>query len=415
MNFFPYRAKSTANRRVSNALRRLRAIWQSSPASYRIRASLVQVRHKANSGPKLLQLLLVSDGTAYSSEQQFAPILRHATLLRRQLGVVVQHRSVDAAVMIKPRDLSSFQLVGLKFSFRTPQSRAESLVRHFRTALMEGPTRLVYFDGDDDLNIQWPAILKMVDLYVKKHVFSDKQGYLSPYIGKSNLTDYVARNYGVSFATDIIPASPGIDPFDLGKIHLGWNIALDDKILSIWQQFKSVSAHAKDIDISCRAAVSQSMWIHPFRDEVLRRIESMSDRFRVLAPRDRVPQEKYYEELLRSRVCVSPFGYGEICWRDFEAIILGCLLVKPDMSHVRTLPDLFIPDVTYVSVKWDYSDLEDKCILYLLDEEKRRKIAEHARSLLVASFGANWFLTRFCKLLTCAGIESAVLSSRPTL
>jgi len=27
-----------------------------------------------------------------------------------------------------------------------------------------------------------------------------------------------------------------------------------------------------------------------------------------------------------SKICISPFGYGEICWRDFEAIIFGCLL-----------------------------------------------------------------------------------------
>ena len=39
-----------------------------------------------------------------------------------------------------------------------------------------------------------------------------------------------------------------------------------------------------------------------------------------------------------SRICISPFGYGEICWRDFEAILCGCLVVKPDMSHVETNP-----------------------------------------------------------------------------
>jgi hypothetical protein len=55
----------------------------------------------------------------------------------------------------------------------------------------------------------------------------------------------------------------------------------------------------------------------------------------------------------------SPFGYGELCWRDIEAIIAGAVLIKPDMTHLETRPNLFENNVTYLPVNWDFSNLEE--------------------------------------------------------
>ena len=391
---------------------RLCRIWNSSAATFRIRSSFVHLRNALRGGPKPIRLLLVSDGGSPISEKHFAPIFRHAHLLRNQLGVVVQHCHIHSVLQTNPRKLSQFDIIGLMLSFRTPSKEVERLVKHFRTALVGTPTKLVYFDGDDDINIQWPTILSMVDLYVKNHVFADDQAYLASYIGKSNLTDYVARNYNVSFSNDIIPSSGALDPKYLSKIRLGWNLALGDSIVELLQRIKSVSLLERDIDISCRAGVPQNGWIDPLRSAAIGRVKAMSNRFRVIASRERVTIDKYYEEMLRSRICVSPFGYGEICWRDFEAIACGCLLVKPDMGHLRTLPNLYIPGGTYVSVRWDYSDLEEKCAPYLLNDLERRKIAKRARQLLIASLQADWFLDRFRELLACAGVRPQSVSTR---
>ena len=271
-------------------------------------------------------------------------------------------------------------------------------MRHFRDALAGTRTKLVYFDGDDDLNVQWPSVLSLVDLYVKKHVYANEAAYAAHYIGKSNLTDYAARQYGASFDNDIIPRSGGVAAELLGKLHLGWNIALDDKLFELSQQVPTFPAPPRDIDVSCRAYVAETMWLHPLRKAALERMEAMAGRYKVLAPRDRVPQDKYYEEMLRSKICVSPFGYGELCWRDFEAILCGCLLVKPDMGHVKTEPNLFVPGETYVPVRWDYLDLEERCAPYLADESARLAIAERARSRLLTSLEPEWFSDRFSAL-----------------
>jgi hypothetical protein len=39
--------------------------------------------------------------------------------------------------------------------------------------------------------------------------------------------------------------------------------------------------------------------------------------------------------LTNSKLCFSPFGYGELCWRDIEGLSDGGCLIKPDMGHLQ--------------------------------------------------------------------------------
>ncbi len=80
-------------------------------------------------------------------------------------------------------------------------------------------------------------------------------------------------------------------------------------------------------------------------------------------------------EMGRSKICASPFGYGELCWRDVEAFLAGAVLLKPDMSHLDTLPDLYRPWETYAPIAWDFSDLAEVVDRLLSDEALRSRIA----------------------------------------
>lgn len=75
--------------------------------------------------------------------------------------------------------------------------------------------------------------------------------------------------------------------------------------------------------------------------------------------RDRVDPSEFYNVLAQSKCAISPFGMGEICFRDFEVIKMGSVLIKPDMSLVRTVPNIYIPYETYIPCKLDYSDLPE--------------------------------------------------------
>jgi hypothetical protein len=366
----------------------------------------VAVRHTLAGGPKPLQILLITNEDAYTSDQQFAPIDRHAAALRRQFGAVVKRKSVAQGMDLAVSSLAAVDVLGIKLSFLTPADEAQRVVDHFRSALAGASTKLVYFDGDDDVCVQWPGVLKAVDLYVKKHVFADSKDYGQRFTGKSNLTDFVSRRGGQSFKEDRITASGPVDEFDLSKLYLGWNIGLDDKIAQQASKMPRGDADRMDIDIASRAYVKPEVWTHPLRAPVVEKLETMAGRFRVLAPRDRVSQEQYYSEMLRARICVSPYGFGELCWRDFEAVLCGCLLVKPNMDHVRTWPDIFVADETYAPVKWDYSDLEEVCARYLADEPARRRIADRAYVALTSGLEEQSFVQAFGALLERLGLHT---------
>ena len=345
-------------------------------------------------------MLLISDGMAYTSEQQFAPLVRHAGELGNKYGLVVELLGVDAGLKLAPAELNRFDIVGFKLSFRMPAAEAGRIATHLHDALAGSTSRLVYFDGDDDVCIQWPDVLAKVDCYVKKHVFANDLDYTLRYVGKSNLTDFVARQSGWSFEDDAVAAATGPVPAELiPRIHLGWNIGLDDKIAALAHNLQPTPPDAKDIDVGSRAFVKPDVWIHPLRAGLVDRIAAMGDRYRVSVPDERVSQDQYYEEMKRARICVSPFGYGELCWRDFEAVLCGCLVVKPDMGHLRTWPDIFVVDETYAPVAWDYSNLEVVCARYLDDEPARLRIAQRARQVLIDALDGEHFATVFGLLL----------------
>jgi len=79
-----------------------------------------------------------------------------------------------------------------------------------------------------------------------------------------------------------------------------------------------------------------------------------------------------------SKISISPFGMGEFCYRDYEAIFNLSLIIKPDIQHVKTLINYFEPYKNYIPCKPDYSDVNEKIDLVLSNEELRRDIVTYA-------------------------------------
>jgi hypothetical protein len=372
------------------------------PARFILDEALVRTARGANG--RILRLALVSDQTVSTSEEQFSPFEAHRAELRSRLGVTFVRMHVSDVLWAPRLALAPFDVIVVKLGFRTPAEEAVRVVAAIRQAV--GSKRVMYFDGDDDLCVLWPEIIQLVDLYVKKHVFRERARYRREYVGKSNLTDYVHRVFGHSFADD--PVATRTDPVssgDVGKIVAGWNLALDHKIKRMYAVNGFAELGPRPNDVVCRAGVPKD-WIQYLRRDVEPLLRSMQNRFRVIVPNQRVDLETYLKEMLESRICVGPFGYGEICWRDFEAVLCGCLLVKPDMSHVETYPDIYQAFRTYVPVRWDLSDLVEKCEYYLGHDEERERIARCAQQVLRDFYQQDGFLNRLCGLLRPASVAS---------
>jgi spore maturation protein CgeB len=100
-----------------------------------------------------------------------------------------------------------------------------------------------------------------------------------------------------------------------------------------------------------------------------------------------------------SHLAISPFGWGEITDRDFRIINAGTVLVKPDMSHLQTEPNVFRPGETYAPVKWDFSDLEEVCEYYLSRPAEARELTENAVEAYDDFFHSGRFVEKVGEIL----------------
>ena len=352
----------------------------------------------------MIRILLASDGEAGTSEEQYNPFAAFRSMLKTDARVVSAHFMVKDVLASPRRLLSSFDAIGLKLSFRMSEADTLAIVRKIRE--IAGTRPVIYFDGDDDICVNHPEILRYVDLYVKKHLFADHDNYLRSYIGKSNLTDYVHNRYGLSFADDpYATETRPVDKDQLAKIVTGWNLALDSNILALYSRVLAAPpSEERVVDVMFRGAVPHN-WLRFLRQDIAPALQRLSASCQVIVPTSRVDREEYYREMMRSKICLSPFGYGEICWRDFEAILCGSLIVKPDMTHLHTVPNVFKRDITYVAVRWDYSNLEERCTYYLEHADERTKIKCNAFRLLEDYYVNRSFLESVTEILHKVGLR----------
>jgi len=68
---------------------------------------------------------------------------------------------------------------------------------------------------------------------------------------------------------------------------------------------------------------------------------------------------EYLQKMVESKIVVSPWGFGELCYRDFEAFLTGAILIKPESSFVKSWPDMFATKHFYVPCRPDFQDLEE--------------------------------------------------------
>lgn len=115
----------------------------------------------------------------------------------------------------------------------------------------------------------------------------------------------------------------------------------------------------------------------------------------------KVPIEEYYALMRRSKIVIAPFGYGEMAPRDIESAMLNAILIKPDMGHLESIPNPYIPEVTYRPCKWDYSDLND-VILDTLDhyDEYRDYFVSNLRTEYIKQYNPE-NLVRYMHEIIC--------------
>jgi len=262
--------------------------------------------------------------------------------------------------------------------------------------LREKYPTIFFFNGNAGGGILRPEVLPYVDYFFNKSLFKDRSLYGKRLYGDELYTDHYHREYGIE---DPEPRDRAVveRPEDAAKLKVSWNIGIGDFPRGKLRQRAAVAVarglgmglvrpfyvsrgtpagflgNAGAFDVNAR-------WGGPKRPTLLFHrelaIKAIAGNPRFLV--GRVPQERYNEEIRNCKVTLSPFGWGEVCFRDFEAVLNGSLLLKPDMSHLETWPDIFVPGETYVPYGWDAKDLVEKGERFLADGTERARIVRNA-------------------------------------
>lgn len=352
------------------------------------------------------RLVVFSKGENGNSASFIRPLLRVRKKIRRS--------KVD--ISINP-DIRSMQeadcvFVNSKYfrdSYPVWDSSAVESIREMLKGMRKFTDRVVWFDTSDSTSSNQFPILDCVDLFCKNQVFTDTNNYLKNFYGGRIYTDYYNRKFGITdemcnFTDESLVPSAN----ELSKIRISWNSAfgqyghgvrsaIDRKVGNnipwLLKHLYRLGSPSKErsVDISCRVGLSHT------RNTVLFQRQRLIDSIARIWPIEvgKLNRSKYWSELKNSKVVCSPFGWGEIAYRDFEIFLCGGALLKPDLTHMKTWPDLYRDDETFTSISWDMSDLQEK-VESLLTNGRYKVIAENAQLMYAETVYSEVGLNAFC-------------------
>lgn len=296
--------------------------------------------------------------------------------------------------------------------------------------------KLVLFDYLDGNESRFWSVMPHVDLYLKQYLHRDMGKYQNRYLGASEFIQFQVESGRVENSiqsevwTNLFQSQ--LDRAYYPKVMLGWNFGLwqrmiylaegnatkvlwakdrlDKRLVTLAKQgvdylIEKSTGEKKPIDIFCRATLYKG-WTRAHRKEVIETLNQLPAHYRVISSIEKVGFSEYYREMARSKIFVSPSGWCEYTPKDYEAMYFGALLIKPSVEHIDTHPDICFPNETYVPVKWDLSDLKEKCQFYLEHPEERQRIAENARRAYVEYFEKSVFLDKMEEILNKLNLTS---------
>lgn len=296
-------------------------------------------------------------------------------------------------------DEYSFAIITRAFFVKCARNRnltegPHDLIKRTADKLHSKGVKVIFFDDRDSTASAFFQVLPYVDVFLKRQHLKNLETYIDTEYAKTHsgwLVSAKPRSFAVARADQ------------LHKIRLAWNVGFEDfgpwrkaaKIASwyglTWSSSRAEPSLDRRIITGFRGALGGSRRKH--RQEAIDSIERCS--IGETRTRGRVSRRKYLKEMRDSLTAVSPFGFGEPCYRDFEAILAGAVLVKPDMSHLETYPDVYKPYSTYVPVRWDFEDLEETLIDLLSDRNVLLEISSAAQVQYLDQINSSHNFTRF--------------------
>jgi hypothetical protein len=263
-------------------------------------------------------------------------------------------------------------------------------------------TPFIFFDDRECASLKSREVFKLDNLLgvAKFNKYDSLNTYNSPVEGvHSSIHEALIFDSDKDFFKGDLKSLPPLSQSDLDKIFISWSYPLFHERV----ENMSLSSATKDIDCFFGGSVGfKSLPLTYHRIKAATAVQNLrfskvcyaywtpcskhKDKFSNFSSFQNRPCSKSYLSFLRrSKIAISPWGNGESCFRDFEAALSGCVIIKPESSHTSSYPDL-----DYVSCSLDFSDLGEK-VEFILDNWKKFNEVIFKNIDIIKSAKANMF------------------------
>ncbi len=282
---------------------------------------------------------------------------------------------------------------------------------------------IVWLDLSDSAGNTQFEVLPYVKKYVKKQFYKDKSLYKKNFFRNRFYADYYQKNYNLE-NTSKQKFTKLSDEFS-EKLVLGWNIGVGNyfeilkynKFLKLKCILKATNcSNHKDLfkytlgyydekirknDVFFRFNLRDNIKkisIHYQRKKVN---EILTKHYGIINAK-RLSHRDFLFSLKNSKISVGAFGWGEVCYREFEAIKMGAAVLFPNMNNIETWPNIYKDRITYLSYDYNMSNLLNKINELLEDNELRNTLVKNSQKVCKSVYdneGLN-FLINFFKKIT---------------
>ena len=310
-----------------------------------------------------------SNGSAF-----LFPLVVHRNALQNaSLNVRIVSRSTKG---LTDCDILAIDSKEFRNDWVNQKSRTIDLIASYKNA----GTKVIWFDTTDGTGTLQSSVLAVVDRYLKSQLLIDKSRYTKIIYGGRVHSEYYHNTVGISDNEAAIDEP--ITPEDTVKLGVSWNSGLADystygpRWINLHRRTRlnwflrypgaiENPASRRPNNLSARFGATYSRATVRYQREKIREI--LSSQFDT----QKLNRRGYMKELGRSKIVLSPFGWGEITLKDFEVFLTGGMLLKPSMDHMQTWPNFYEKGVTYLSHAWDLNNLEE-CIKWAIENESQR-------------------------------------------
>ena len=250
--------------------------------------------------------------------------------------------------------------------------------------------RIIWFDMEDGSGSIHHQLLDFVDKYYKKQILKDLSLYNKKPWVLSYHTDFYSRKYNFKALEESIPQPIyHLKNKYKNKIGLSWNYALHDyRSLGRSKLAYSISK-LNDYKINLKYKAPRkineyelSARFSPRNFQRKKLLEFVRESF----PKKKIGmgylnRNLYFKELQNTDAVLSPFGYGEPCFRDIETFIAGAALIKPNMDHIKTWPDLYHDQETYIAIPWEIEKWKETIPNILNNKNLLYEVAKNGQNM----------------------------------